>query len=238
MGMKPFHFKQFTIQHNKSTFKVGTDGVLLGAWGSVEDAQTALDIGTGTGLIALMLAQRNSILNIEAIEISKEAAQLASSNVLASPWNDRVRVIQQNILDFATNVDKQYDCIVTNPPYFNAGTISPKRSKQGSRHTLSFSHDNLLKVVNQLLKPSGRFALILPAIEGQQFIYKAKKDELHLNRLTQVRSKKDKVVERFLMEFGKEPGKVTENELIIQYEERNHYTPEYIDLTKDFYLKM
>lgn len=236
--MKPFHFKQFTILHNEATFKVGTDGVLLGAWAKVKEAQTALDIGAGTGVIALMLVQRNPSMRVEAVEISKAAAELALLNVSNSPWVEKVKVIQQNIVDFAAEQAPKYDCIVTNPPYFNAGTVSFKDAKQQSRHTLSFSHQDLLQVVVQLLSPQGSFSLILPAVEGQQFIEKAKNTPLFLNRLTEVLPKKDKKVERLLMEFGKiEQGKRLE-QLIIQYEERNHYTPEYIALTKDFYLKM
>ena len=189
-----------------------------------------------------MLAQRNPMMQVEAVEISEAGAQLARLNVSNSPWAEKIKVIQQNITDFAIeNTEqslKQYDCIVTNPPYFKVGTVSFNTAKQQSRHTLSFSHQDLLKVVVRLLSPQGVFSLILPATEGQQFIEKAANTPLFLNRLTEVLPKKDKKVERLLMEFGKEAVDIKEEQLVIQYEERNHYTPEYITLTKDFYLKM
>lgn len=236
--MKPFHFKQFIIEHNESTFKVGTDGVLVGAWVNIAEAKTALDIGTGTGLIALMLAQRNEQVKIDAIEIEVVAARQARANVAKSPWAKRVKVHHLNILDFVQKNNQQYDCIICNPPYFNAGTISPKNSKQQSRHTLSYSHLELIEVVVKLLETQGKFSLILPTEEGQVFIEKAKEAKLYLNRLTQVYPKKEKPVERLLMEFGKEEKDLVEEQLIIQYEKRNDYTPDYIALTKDFYLRM
>lgn len=236
--MKPFQFKQFTIEHSEATFKVGTDGVLLGAWVTCEEAKNALDIGTGTGMIALMLAQRNINLWVDGVEIEVEAAQQAKVNARNCLWNERIKIIESNIVDFAQNTTQQYDCIVTNPPYFNAGTVSPKNSKQQSRHTLSFSHNDLIKVVLKLLHLKGKFSLILPVVEGNEFIEMAQQEGLFLNRLTMVYPKKNKLVERLLMEFGLEEKPQEKTELIIQYEKRNHYTPDYIALTKDFYLRM
>ena len=236
---KPFLFKQFRIFHDECAMKVGTDGVLIGAWAEVNDSKTILDIGTGTGLIAIMMAQKNAVAKIDAIDIDKAAYQQALKNVDLCQWKDRISVYHESVQDF---MDKktgfQYDKIICNPPFFNAGTASNISNRQIARHTNTLSFDDLIDTVGKLLSDNGKFSLILPRLEGAEFQEIAKTKGLYLTRLTEVQSKKEKPVERLLMEFQRKAQEVVTSQLVIQYEARNDWTPDYIALTKAFYLKM
>jgi len=209
--------------------------VLLGAWVKVEASVEALDIGTGTGMIALMIAQRNPYIVIDAIEIDEASAMNASNNAANSPWSKRITVFNQDLQSFPQT--KQYDLIVSNPPYFLAGTSAPIKRKHQSRHATSLPFLDLIKSVQILLKEEGRFSLILPVIEGNIFIEMAEAHGLFLKRLTTVYSKEEKPAERLLMELGKtRHTQIEESSLIIQEGERHEYTAAYKKLTKDFYL--
>ena len=236
---QPFRFKQFEIHQQQSTMKVGTDGVLLGAWANVDGAKRILDIGTGTGLIALMSAQRNLNADIDAVEIDVNAFEEAALNFKISVWSNRLNIINQSIQNFATNHHSKYDVIISNPPYFINGTKSHNSSKNQVRHTDSLSFNELLTAVNQLLSDNGRFSLILPNTEGEHFYDLAKANQLHCSRKVRVRGRVDKPVERLLMEFSKEEVPEKEEELVIQKSSKRHdYTAAYINLTKDYYLFM
>ena len=236
---KPFLFKQFRIFHDECAMKVGTDGVLIGAWTDVIDAKSVLDIGTGTGLIAIMMAQKNSIANIDAIDIDNDAYHQALKNVDFCPWKDRISIYHKSIQDFIDEKSAtKYNAIVCNPPFFNAGTASKVSNRQIARHTNTLSYDDLIDAVCELLAKDGKFSLILPRLEGIEFQEIAKTKGLYLARLTEVQSKKEKPVERLLMEFQREEKQMVKSQLIIQYESRNDWTPDYIALTKAFYLKM
>ena len=156
-----FTFKQFTIRHDRCAMKVGTDGVLLGAWTSVDHSHRLLDIGTGTGLIALMLAQRCPQAFITAIDIDAEAVEQARENALSSPWKDRVEVLLQDICTFPAN--QQFDTIVSNPPYFIDSLKCPDDQRNTARHTDTLDAERLLASVARLLTDDGRFSIILPA---------------------------------------------------------------------------
>lgn len=234
---KPFRFKQFEIYHDQCAMKVGTDGVLLGAWATVKEASKVLDIGTGTGMIAIMLAQRcQTATQIHGVELNQEAYQQALENQDNCPWKERVEIFHQKIQDFQSQ--EKYDVIVSNPPFFLAGTKSHNHQRNQARHTNELPFDDLLKSVDRLLSQKGKFSVILPYQEGKLFEEKALEYKLYCVRKTAVRSKKEKPLERFLLEFERENKAVQEDELIIQYEQRNHYTEDYIALTKDFYLNM
>lgn len=236
---KPFLFKQFQIFHDECAMKVGTDGVLIGAWTDVSTAKTILDIGTGTGLIAIMSAQKNSIAEIDAIDIDSAAYYQAIKNVNLCQWKDRIRVHHLSVQDFTEQKkNTSYDVIVCNPPFFNAGTASNKQKRQIARHTNTLSYGDLIVSVDKLMSVEGKFSLILPRVEGVEFQKMANQKGLYLCRLTEVQSKKDKPVERLLMEFQREKKQIIKNQLTIQFEARNDWTPDYIDLTKAFYLKM
>ena len=234
----PFHFKQFSIAQDRCVMKVGTDGVLLGAWTDVNGASNILDIGTGTGIIAIMLAQRTENAEIDAVEIDESACKQASENMLASPWSDRLFAINKAIQDFAANTAKQYDLIVSNPPFFSGGTFSNNENRNEVRHTIKLPNGELLSAVRSLLSENGKFCVILPTLEGLRFQERAQNYRLFCTKMTEVKPKQDKAVERILLQFEKQPQTLVSDSLVIQYDERNHYTDEYIALTGDFYLKM
>jgi len=234
-----FKFKQFEIEQKKAAMKVGTDGCLLGAWVGVEGAIRILDIGTGTGLIAIMMAQRNPLASIEGIDIDESAIDEATTNMKGSPWSDRLQAIQTSLQDFAVLRTNRYDLIVSNPPFFIAGKMPENQSLAAAKHAVSLSPLELIQGIVPLLLPEGRLGLILPPIEGAAFVKMAEKDfGFYLNKLTLVRPKKDKKVERWLIEMSRIPTELLHNELVIQYEARNDWTPSFTLLLKDFYLKM
>ena len=234
----PFHFKQFSITQDRCTMKVGTDGVLLGAWADTHNATNILDIGTGTGIIAIMLAQRNEKANVVAVEINETASQQAAENMLASPWSNRLSVINDSIQNYAKSTADQFDLIVSNPPFFTGGTFSDETDRNVVRHTVKLPNGDLLAAVRGLLAEDGKFCVILPTIEGLRFQERAQNYRLYCTKMTEVKPKHDKPVERVLLQFEKKPKTLLKNGLVIQFEKRNHFTDDYIALTGDFYLKM
>ncbi len=236
---KPFYFKQFTIHQDRCTMKVGTDGVLLGAWANVEGSSRVLDIGTGSGLVAIMLAQRTSAqAEIHGVEVDKAAAEQARENMAATPWAGRMQVFHTSIQEYAGGASQQYQLIVSNPPFFSGGTFSHNQDRNSVRHTVKLPHGDLLSAVRNLLSPDGRFSLVLPYIEGLRFQELAKNYHLSCTRMTEVRPKAGKPVERLLLEFERKAKPAEKDTLIIQKEGQNEWTEEYIGLAGDFYLKM
>lgn len=219
--------------------KVGTDGVLLGAWADVAEANSILDIGTGTGVIAIMLAQRAAAANIHAVEIDEDSCSQAAENMANSPFADRLEAKHQSIQDFAKLSRNEYDLIVSNPPFFTGGTLSDNQDKLSVRHTVKLSHGDLLAAVRKLLSKTGKFCAILPHIEGLRFREIAKTYNLHCTKQTAVHPTEGKPVERLLLQFELQPGEVTEDSLVIQKtKKRNDWTEAYIDLARTFYEKM
>ncbi len=214
--------------------KVGTDGVLLGAWSKTTECNT-LDIGTGTGLIALMLAQRTQTALIDAIEIDEAASKEAQKNFIKSNWKDRLTSINSSLQDF--HPSKRYDLIISNPPFFIDATKAPQTNRNTARHTDSLSFTELIKAVKRLLTDDGIFSLILPVNEAEQFIKIAFEAQFYLNRKCLVKPNPTKAAKRVLMEFSFNKSTLLEEELTIETEKRHIYTEEYITLTKDFYLK-
>ncbi len=233
--MEGFAFKQFTVRQERCAMKVGTDGVLLGAWCDVEHAKTILDIGTGTGLIALMAAQRNPSAHIDAVEIDSEAATQAAENVANSPFSAKIRVICDTIQNFSQHA-QTYDALVCNPPYFVNSLKCPQQERSTARHTDTLSFDDLLKVATKLLAKNGTFSIILPTSEANIFREKATDFDLHLAKITHVVPTPNAEIKRELMCFRHEKSIIEENRLVIELS-RHNYTSEYIALTKNFYLK-
>lgn len=233
--MDIFNFKKFSVAQDKTKMKIGTDGVLLGSWTPLSNnPQKILDVGTGTGVIALMLAQRSTNSIIHAVEIDTESFLQARANFESSPWPDRLHIFRSSIQDYIQTAPTKYDLIVSNPPYFSNGTPSKYPEKNLVKHTNQLKHNELLDAVNQLLNDQGIFAIILPEQEGSQFIQESPNFGLYPFKITKVYPKKSKPSSRVLMLFRK----IDSDELILLNESdlRNDRSPEYEQLTRDFYL--
>lgn len=230
-----FKFKQFTIVHEKSGMKVGTDGVLIGAWATHHDAQNILDIGCGSGLIPLMLAQRTSA-HIVGVEIDKLAAEESIDNIQKSPWTNRIEIVNKPIQEYQPG--HTFDLIVSNPPYFTNGPMSPNQARKNARHTDTLCFNDLLSSAARLLKPDGSFCIILPAEHEKEITSMAADNNLHLNEVCYVKPKKEAEPKRILFHFNFFKAEDPIQKEIFIEKERHVYSDDYIDLTKDFYLNM
>lgn len=229
-----FSFKQFTVYHDRCAMKVGTDGVLLGAWTDVASAHNILDIGTGTGLVSLMLAQRCDA-RIKAIDIDQDAVEQAKENVALSPWKDRIEVELQDICRYNSN--NGFDVIVSNPPYFVHSLKGPDRQRNIARHTEELNFENLIGSVSRLLRLKGTFSVIIPTDGMELFQAIATCHELYLSRQTLIHTKPEAEPKRVLLAFKKYPEEYIADSLTIELS-RHVYSEEYMALTRDFYLKM
>jgi len=231
-----FEFKQFTVYHDRCAMKVGTDGVLLGAWADVSKAATALDIGTGSGLIALMLAQRNANIKVSAIDIDAGAIEQTGYNIDASPFNDRIYYEQVSLQDLADKTSMTYDLIVSNPPFFRNSLKSPDVQRSNARHTDTLSMEELIPLSAKLLSQEGRLTVIYPYEYMEAIRITIEQNELYINRITKVYPTPSSQIKRILIEASKTRRELAENELIIETG-RHGYSPEFKELTKDFYIK-
>jgi len=235
MNRKPFFFKQFKIFQDKTAMKVGTDGVLLGAWANTLFANEILDIGTGTGLIALMLCQKNENSIVTAIEIEKNAFDQAVENIKLSKWQNNISVIHTSIQEFKTQ--KKFDLIVSNPPFFNNSFSAKNKSRNIARQTDSLSFEILLKRTASLLSKSGKACFIIPFSEKYIFLKIASNNNLFLNKTLNIKGNIKTKIKRVLMEFSFQETELDENTLAIEIF-RHVYTDDYLDLVQDFYFKM
>ncbi len=236
--MGPFQFKQFVIHQDQCAMKVGTDGVLLGAWTALNHSPNSiLDIGAGTGLIALQLAQRCNAELIDAIELDDAAYEQCVANFEASPWGDRLFCYHAGFDEFVEEMDEQYDLIVSNPPFYSEEVGSGDASRDKARQNNSLPFDELLEGVSSLLNEEGIFSVIIPYKEEMEFVKLAEAYGLFPKRITRVKGNPKVDFKRSLMEFGFEKGNVLEAELTIETA-RHKYTEEYMELTRPFYLKM
>lgn len=233
-----FTFKQFQIQHDKTAMKVGTDGVLLGAWTPIHNHPfSILDIGTGTGLIALMLAQRTWAEQIDALEIDENAYEQAVNNFENSPWSDRLFCFHAGLDEFVEEPEDEYDIIVSNPPFYTEDFISGDESRDQARFESSMPFNDLIEAADLLLSENGIFSVIIPFKEESNFIVLANDFELYPFKITRVKGTPTSEIKRTLMAFSRQIKDVITDELVIEIS-RHEYTSEYIALTKDFYLKM
>lgn len=236
--MKSFQFKQFAITQDRCAMKVGTDGVLLGAWVRIQDGiKSILDIGAGTGLLALQMAQRSEVGTIDAIEINDEAFEQCVENFEASDWSDRLFCYHASFQEFFQEMDETYDLLIANPPFFAEEVSSGNIPRDKARQERSLPFEHLLFGVAQLLSSKGSFAVIIPFSEEERFLELARNVHLFPNRITRVRGTQSSPLKRSLLQLSPNEIEIELNELIIEME-RHVYTPEYIALTKDFYLKM
>lgn len=234
--MSSFRFKQFTINQQNVPMKVNTDGVLLGAWVEVKLASTILDVGTGTGVIALMLAQRNLKAHIDAVEVDSQAVVVAKHNVESSPWSSRVNVVDSSFQAYSDIAVVKYDLIVSNPPFFIDSLKSPSHSRNLSRHAEMLPYEALLSGVNLLLDNDGVFAGVFPYAEANVFIALAVNFGLYCRRKTYVQPIFGGRIKRVLLELSRERVTPIESSLAIEERDGHGYTSDYRNLTKDFYL--
>ena len=230
-----FKFKQFTVFQEHCAMKVGTDGVLLGAWTNVGHCQNILDVGTGTGLIALMLAQHNADAYIKAIDINEECVLQAHQNVLHSPFAHQITVEKKPFQEYAVVSDIKYDLIVSNPPYFQNSLKSPNQTRNNARHNDSLSFYEVLSDGASLLTKNGHISLIVPYEFKQALIEHAVTVGLFAHRITNVFPLPHRPAKRLLIELGREETECFEDNLTIELS-RHQYTDEYKALTKEYYL--
>jgi tRNA1Val (adenine37-N6)-methyltransferase len=234
-----FNFKDFKVCQSQSSMKIGTDAVLLGAWTRIpEMAQSILDVGAGTGILALQMAQRSFAEIIDAVEIDPRAFEECVDNFENSPWGDRLYCYHSDFHNFAEEIDETYDLIISNPPFFEVSENLSTKERSTARSQTDLNFETLLLGVNQLLHPEGTLSVIVPYTSSEGFIKMAAKVDLYPNQLLNVRGHASSPLKRSLITFKRSKEETSEQcELIIELE-RHVYTKDYIDLVKDFYLKM
>ena len=228
--MKPFQFKNFTVNQSSKVFRVGTDGVLLGASATVKDAQNILEIGTGTGLIALMIAQRNPDANITALDINEEAVAIASENFRNSPFSNRLKAVLQDFKIHKT--DEKFDLIVSNPPYFEE---NPSEKDVLARQQTELSFADLIRNASKSLSRKGILSVIIPFNSGNDFERICRENNLFPTKKITIFGIKTATPKRLILEFGLNSGKVIETEFVIEKSPRK-YSDSYLELTKDFHV--
>ncbi|MDP4278038.1 MAG: methyltransferase [Bacteroidota bacterium] len=232
MGNPCFHFKRFDVYHDRCAMKVGTDGVLLGAWADVLHAGRILDVGTGSGLIALMVAQRTEKASIDALEIDPEGAGQAKENFTKSPWPDRLNLVQA---DAVTWQAAPYDLIVSNPPFYRNALKAPSHRRKLARHDDTLTWEQLAKLASRLLTKGGKLAVVLPAEADQLFDAICWDETLYLVRRCDVSTRPGQPPKRLLLEFSTEKTPMQRSALTIETDD-HIYTDDYSFLTADFYL--
>lgn len=231
-----FQFRQFTIHQERCAMKVGTDGVLLGAWADPAGAARILDVGTGTGLVALMLSQRSGAF-VDAVEIDRASAEQAAENVRESPWKHRISVYNDTFQHFAQETDCQYDLIVSNPPYFRNALLPPDAQRAGARHDTRLSFAALLSGANRLLPAGGRLCVILPAPAYSAFTGEAWFHRLYPSKCLWIRSVPGKEMSRCLIELTRTAVPVPlEQELTLRDRDGRNLSEGYRAMTREFYL--
>ena len=232
----PFHFKQFSILANDAGMAVSTDAVLLGAWCDVNNEQRkGLDIGCGSGILSLMLAQRFEHLTIDALDVDPTAIKATAYNISHSEWPTRIQVVEQDVM--ALSVDKSYDMIICNPPYFTSGETTQNSERALARHIKDFNHQSLLDKCHQLLSNIGTATFILPTVEGDALIKYALTHGWYLQRQLTVQTTPRKPIARLLFSLSKHRCETEHSTLTIR-DSDGEYSHEFVSLTRAFYLKM
>jgi len=236
MPNSAFAFKQFIVKQDKCAMKVGTDAVLLGSWIQPNGSTHILDIGTGTGVIALMLAQKTNA-SIIGIDIDGSATQQAQENVDESKFKNQIKISHISLQDYSKTTSLKFDVIVSNPPFFEQSLKSSDEKRSNARHADVLPFEDLLEGVIKLLDAKGKFCLILPTLEAEKFRGMAQKKGLFLSKLLRVKSRVDKDSDkRHVMQFEFTPTEVSAETLAIEEDERHNYTQAYKDLTKAYYI--
>lgn len=233
-----FTFKQFFVAHDRCGMKVSTDGILLGAWAPVPTQGDLLDIGTGSGLLALMLAQRTTTSQaqfIDAIEIDCEAVQQAQANIGHSPWAERIRLWQDDFLSWDPPANRQYRLVICNPPYYQQGAGLRDAARARARDSAGLNHQLLLDRVAAIMHPQGKFCVVLPMIEGERLQSLALASGWAVEVCCQIAERADKPAHRVLFSFSLKPVTCSQQQLVIR-DEQGEYSEAFKQLTADFYL--
>ena len=235
---KPFQFKQFNVQQDQCAMKIGTDSVLLGAWTPLDtNPFSVLDIGAGTGVLSLMLAQRSHAQVIDALEIDEQAYEQCVDNFETSLWADRLFCYHADLAEFAEEIEDKYDLIISNPPFYSEDYKTDNTQRDLARFTDALPFDHLLESVSQLLSEDGVFTVIIPFKEEANFITLASGVNLLPNNILRVKGSDTSEIKRSLLAFSFRESDIKTEILVIEIE-RHQYTQDYINLTQDFYLKM
>ena len=234
-----FTFKQFSVEQDRCAMKIGTDGVLLGAWTPLKNNPfSILDIGTGTGIIALMLSQRSHAEQIDALEIDEDAYEQAVDNFENSPWSDRLFCFHAGLDEFVEEPEDEYDLIVSNPPFYTEDYKTENEQRDLARFADAMPFEDLIEAAALLLSENGIFSVIIPFKEEEKFMAIAKEYELYPVKITRVKGNPTSEIKRSLLAFTRDENTLISSDELIIETARHIYTPEYIELTKDFYLKM
>ncbi len=236
MANQWFRFKQFTIRQDQCAMKVGTDGVILGAWAKAEDARRALDVGTGTGLLALMLAQRSQGLFIDAIEIDPAAARQAAENVAGSAYAERISVRLSDFRDFDPEAGVKYDLVICNPPYFNRSFKATEDVRTLARHDDTLGLEVLFSRAAQLLRPTGKISMIIPSEQLEVAKQEALVQHFYPERILEIRPVPGAATKRHCLAFTRKKSTPEVQYLVIEEHGRHGYSDAYRELTKEFYL--
>jgi tRNA1Val (adenine37-N6)-methyltransferase len=235
---KPFQFKQFSVAQDRCAMKVGTDAVLLGAWSALDHMpNTILDIGSGTGILALIMAQRSTAELIDALEIDSDAYEQCVHNFETSDWGDRLFCYHASLDEFVDEIEDTYDLIISNPPFYTDHFKSRNEARNKARFEDALPFEELLTSASKLLSVTGQLSVIIPFSEEINFISLAENVDLYPIRILRVRGQEESPVKRSLISFTFQENKIEVSELTIEIT-RHHYTHDYINLTKDFYLKL
>jgi tRNA1Val (adenine37-N6)-methyltransferase len=238
VSQKPFVFKEFSVNQDRCAMKIGTDAVLLGAWTSLQNNPSSiLDIGAGTGVLALMLAQRSKAELIDAIEIDDNAYEQCVENFENAPWSDRLFCYHASLDEFADEIEAPYDLIISNPPFYSEDYKTSSNQRDMARFSDALPFDQLLQNVSKLLSENGSFSVIIPFKEEQSFVVLASNFNLFPSRICHVKGHPNSEIKRSLLDFSFRENNIITEQLIIETN-RHQYTQEYINLTQDFYLKM
>lgn len=237
--MSTFNFKQFSVQQDKCAMKIGTDSVLLGAWCPIDNNPfSVLDIGAGTGILSLMLAQRSNSEQIDSLEIDEDAYEQCVENFENSPWSDRLFCYHAGLDEFIDEPEHEYDIIISNPPFYSEDYKTDNSQRDLARFQDALPFEDLVEAAALLLSENGIFAVIIPFKEEERFIDLCAEVELFPVKVTRVKGAHTTPIVRSLLAFKRYELSVLEaDELVIEIN-RHEYTDDYINLTKEFYLKM
>lgn len=238
MSNRPFKFKEFTVHQDRCAMKIGTDAVLLGAWASLENNPISiLDIGAGTGVLSLILAQRSTAQLIDAIEIDNDAFEQCVENFEHSHWSDRLFCYHASLEEFTEEIEDKYDLIISNPPFYSEDYKTKDAQRVLARFEDALPFEHLIDSVSKLLSAKGTFSVIIPYKEEDKFMMLASKVHLFASQILRVKGNSSSEIKRSLIEFSFTKKQTTIKELVIEIS-RHVYTPDYINLTKKFYLKI